>query len=74
MSGDGHFELYPERDQETREKTGAYRWRFRAGNGKITADGSEAYTDRGGANRAVHDHVSAVAGVEPHPPILDVDD
>ena len=74
MTGQAHFEIYPQRDKETREKTGDFGWRFRSSNGQITATAGEGYSTRDGANRAVHAHVAAVREGEPHPPILDTDD
>lgn len=78
----GHFELYPQREpvpegspEGTKgEPTGEYGWRYRAGNGQITAIGGEGYSSREGANEALHSFLTAVGSESPHPAILDVDD
>lgn len=36
---DSHFEIY-------RDKADKYRWRFRAGNGQIIAEGGQGYANR----------------------------
>lgn len=36
-----------------RDSAGEWRWRLKAGNGRIMADGGEGYVDRRGAIRAV---------------------
>ncbi len=46
MSGQPHFELY-------RDRRGEWRWRFRAGNGKIIAVSSEGYVHRYDADRGM---------------------
>lgn len=78
------FQIYPEQrpkfgDKSETEPTGNWRWRFIAGNGENTANGSEGYANEGNARRAVHDHcdhvaeVCGVLGPISHPPIEVVD-
>lgn len=82
MSGGGHFEVHPHRkpvpegspEGTKGEKTGEYGWRHRAANGKIDATGAEGYSSRSAANDGLHRFLTAVASVEPHPPIIDSDD
>lgn len=82
MTGHSHFEVYPQRSERPDdapdwvkgELTGEYGWRFRAANGQISAVGGEGFASRAGANEAIHNLLRAVTEVEPHPPILDVDD
>jgi uncharacterized protein YegP (UPF0339 family) len=38
--------------QTYRDRTGEYRWRMRAKNGRIIADGAEGYKTKRGARRA----------------------
>jgi len=78
----GHFEVYPQHHDPPEgspegtkgEPTGEYGWRYRAGNGHITAVGGEGFTSRHTANKALHNFLRAVSAIEPHPAILDVDD
>jgi uncharacterized protein YegP (UPF0339 family) len=57
-------------------------WRFRAGNGQISAIGGEGFTRREDAHRAVSDFIRAViddprdfpSADKPFPPIIDVDE
>lgn len=37
-----------------RDAAGQWRWRLRAGNGRIIADGSEGYSERRHAERAMY--------------------
>lgn len=81
MSGQAHFEIYPQvtpaldqaKGEELVEPTGEFGWRFRSANGQISAIGGEGFTRREDANRAIHDFLDVVTGVQPHPPIIDVD-
>jgi uncharacterized protein YegP (UPF0339 family) len=61
MSGAAYtFDIYEARD--------GWRWRMIAGNGKIVADGAEAYSTRGNARRAVNSILASswvVGGFEP---------
>ena len=41
-----HFEIYP-------DKTGLWRWRLKARNGRIIADGGEGYASKRNTQRAV---------------------
>lgn len=45
MSREAHFEVYKAAD--------GWRWRIKAANGRIVADGGEAYASRRNARRAV---------------------
>jgi uncharacterized protein YegP (UPF0339 family) len=83
---EGYFEIYPR--TQTRqvhvhgsiellpielEPTGDYGWRFRAANDEVSAVGGEGFTRREDAARAIHDFLRDVTGVDPHPPIVDID-
>lgn len=47
MSGhQAHFEIYP-------DKSGDWRWRLRAANGRIVADSAEGYASKRNVNRAI---------------------
>lgn len=45
------------------EPTGEFAWRFRAGDGKISATGGEGFTRRADAHRAVNDFCAAMEGL-----------
>lgn len=45
LNPDRAMEVYP-------DKSGAWRWRVRAGNGKVTAISGESFASRGNAMRA----------------------
>ena len=45
MKREAHFDVYKSAD--------GWRWRIKAANGRIVADGGEAYARRAGATRAV---------------------
>jgi uncharacterized protein YegP (UPF0339 family) len=66
MSGEAHFEVYPQHRTVTEggvtmpggvrtveEPTGEYGWRFRAANGEISATGGESFTREEDAERAI---------------------
>jgi len=48
-----HFHIY-------RDKAGEWRWRLKANNGRIIADGSEGYATESNCNRAVKRVVKAI--------------
>lgn len=56
--GRPHFELY-------KDRSGEFRWRFIASNGRIVADSGEGYSSKGNAKRAIENVQSDVgsAGV-----------
>lgn len=81
MANEPRFEVYPYKGNEspTLPPHDQFGWRFRAGNGQITATGGEGYTRREDVDRAIHDFLDAVdpegAGTDrTHAPIIDVDD
>lgn len=49
------FQIYPEQPSRT-----AWRWRFLAGNGENTANGSEAYDSEANVRRAVRQHCKLI--------------
>lgn len=54
MSGyQAHFEIYP-------DKSGDWRWRLRAANGRVVADGAEGYASKRNVNRAIGSLFDAV--------------
>lgn len=57
-----HVEIYV-------DKAGEWRWRLRASNGKIIADGSEGYCRRKAATNAVQRVYAAIAAT---PPVVEV--
>lgn len=68
---DPRFEVYLQRHKASMEAVtdgempgaGGYGWRFRAGNGQISAIGGEGFTRREDAHRAVRQFLTAVADV-----------
>lgn len=61
-----NFEIYDAKD--------GWRWRLRAGNGRIVADGAEAYDSKSNVKRAIHDLLEAVDElVNPDQHIVEVD-
>jgi hypothetical protein len=75
------FQIYPERRAAISDPPSApqWRWRFIAGNGKNTANGSEGYAGESNVRRAVHAHCDAImdvcgiVGASSYPPIEVVD-
>lgn len=76
------FQIYPEHAGNGTVDTPdplQWRWRFLAGNGENTANGSEGYAGEGNARRAVQQHcehvaeVCGVLGPISYPPIEVVD-
>ena len=53
MSTKARFQVYPETNHIIERKSGRWRWRFIAANGKIMADGGEAYASASNARRAI---------------------
>lgn len=51
-----HFEIYEQQGVDDY----MWRWRFIAGNGENTANGSESYADEGKVRRAVNRHCELV--------------
>jgi uncharacterized protein YegP (UPF0339 family) len=84
MSGEAHFEIYPQRrvlpveggspGEVAVQPTGEFGWRFRAANGRINGIGGEGFTRRPDAHRAIGDLLRDVGAAEPHPPIIDVEE
>lgn len=56
-SGFAEFEIY-------RDSKGEFRWRFRARNGRLMADGAEGYKTRRGATSALA-RFRELAAIEP---------
>lgn len=46
------FEVFP-------DKNGKFRWRCRAGNGKITANGGEPFASKSNAKRAIYNLIGS---------------
>lgn len=75
MSGENHFEIYPERDTTLDPKpTGQYRWRFQSANGEIVAASGDGFETPSHANQAIHDFMSAINRDHPHPPIIETEE
>lgn len=56
-------------------KTGDFRWRLQAANGRVLAESGQGFRDRTDANRSIHDLLDALDDQpSPHAPIVDVDD
>jgi uncharacterized protein YegP (UPF0339 family) len=58
-----HFEIYKERDADGFKSSGLWRWRFIAGNGENTANGSEGYAGEGNVRRAVRQHCEQIVAI-----------
>jgi hypothetical protein len=66
----GGFEVYPQKHRaglpNEGEPTGEFGWRYRAGNGQITAIGGEGFTRRDDAERAALDFAGDILAVQAH--------
>lgn len=88
MSGEAHFEVYPQKRSAKAlgvppTPTGEFGWRFQSANGQITAVGGESFVTKAAAKRAARDFAEAIlsgfgaARIDvpwDGPPILDVDE
>ena len=56
--GDVMFEIYQGKDDK-------WYWRYKAGNGQITATGGQGYASKGGCTKAVNKFLDALGWVTP---------